>query len=315
MRLLKYICIFVLLLTGCKPDTKTHLTQESLSKEVDDELVTKAFSDLVKKDDIENKEDITGIWYSYEGGDYNRLEFNDKEVTIINSGDDKKTIDKVKRKSYTYDQDKAILKIDKIEYKVTYIQGHLYLDHSDIDYYDLYRSLDLAKIASGYNNEAVKKSIDYYKDRSGFVIFDHVLYGYFGKSKTVTIPEDITSICRFTQPDLNDDYEVQVENVYVPKNVTDIERYAFTDESGLKKLILEDGVLRISDALFMSADEVVLPHSLVKITEDMDYQDTYDQIIKIYKKSEADEYFKKYKGHFKVELREEEPSNDDSSLG
>lgn len=87
----------------------------------------------------------------------------------------------------------------------------------------------------------------------GFVVFRNILYGYYGDSANVIIPDDITQIEGWAF------YECKnIVSVSVPKGVKSIGDSAFRSCENLISLYIPDNMQEMSNKSFFGSDNVVI---------------------------------------------------------
>ena len=84
-------------------------------------------------------------------------------------------------------------------------------------------------------------------DENGFVVFNKVLFEYYGHSSRVEIPEGVETIgsCAFGGMD-----SYELEEVVIPESVKIIEKDAFSYCGNLRKVVLPETMERIEDSAF-----------------------------------------------------------------
>ena len=100
-------------------------------------------------------------------------------------------------------------------------------------------------------------------DADGFVILGGTLYGYFGESPEIVIPDCVTRI----NPDAFYDCR-GLTSVTIPNSVTNIGERAFEFCTGLKSISIPDGVTRIAPDTFYGCSglrSVTIPNSVTSI--------------------------------------------------
>lgn len=90
-------------------------------------------------------------------------------------------------------------------------------------------------------------------DENGFAIFNKILFGYYGHSAVVEIPDGVETIgsCAFLG---YDNYEL--EEVIIPESVNIIEKDAFTCCRNLKKIVMPKRLKRIDNGAFSFCDHL-----------------------------------------------------------
>ena len=92
------------------------------------------------------------------------------------------------------------------------------------------------------------------KDEKGFVVVNGILVEYYGKDKTVVIPDGVTAIGSHAFKDCT-----SLEKVVIPDSVTEIGEYAFDGCESLKDIIIPNSVTEIGYLAFegceLSKDE------------------------------------------------------------
>lgn len=87
----------------------------------------------------------------------------------------------------------------------------------------------------------------------GFIVFRNILYGYYGDSAHIIIPDDITQIDGWAF------YECKnIISVSIPKGVKSIGYGAFRSCKNLKSLYIPDSVQEISNESFNESDKITI---------------------------------------------------------
>ena len=101
-------------------------------------------------------------------------------------------------------------------------------------------------------------------DKDGFVIVNNTLFGYYGESQDVIIPDGVTSIsgCVFS--------ESEIKSVVIPEGVTKIAERAFEVCKNLSKVTIPQSVKKIEKDAFASCPRlttIVIPEGVTEIEE------------------------------------------------
>ena len=100
-------------------------------------------------------------------------------------------------------------------------------------------------------------------DPEGFVIFKGVLYGYFGKSTEITVPDSVTSIGGKAFSDCR-----SLTSITLPDGVTSIGDSAFYNCRSLTSIVIPDGVTSIGGWAFYGCESltsIAIPDSVTSI--------------------------------------------------
>lgn len=100
-------------------------------------------------------------------------------------------------------------------------------------------------------------------DKNGFVILAGCLFGYYGNSENVIIPETVNRLnhCAFVDNSI-------VKSVSIPDSVTEISKQAFLNCTSLKSVTIPKSVTSILEGAFCgcsSLESVVIPDGVGKI--------------------------------------------------
>ena len=102
-------------------------------------------------------------------------------------------------------------------------------------------------------------------DAEGFVVVDHVLYGYHGDAKTVLVPAGITNISYRAFWNC-----AGLECVALPEGVVSISHDAFSRCEALKSVVLPESVTSIESGAFWGCrklEDLVIPASVADFTD------------------------------------------------